>query len=51
MGTCQARAGVGVDELMNALKSWPPLCPCKKVEKQETEKELLVIRVNIGSVF
>ena len=27
------------------------LCPCKKVEKQENHKALLVIIVNIGSVF
>ena len=46
----QSRA-IGVDELMNVLKSWPPLCPCKKVEKQENQKALLVIMVNTGSVF
>ena len=27
------------------------LCPCTKVEKQENQKALLVIMVNIGSVF
>ena len=27
------------------------LCPCKKVEKQENQKALLVIMVNIGPVF
>ena len=42
---------IGVDDLIIVLKSWPPLCPCKKVEKQENHKALLVIMVNIGSAF
>ena len=42
---------IGINELKNVLKPLPPLCLCKKVEKQENQKALLVIMENIGSVF